>query len=393
VAETLPGEPWDVVVIGAGPAGALASLDLARRGLRVLLVEKRRFPRWKVCGTCFNSQAQAALASVGQGQLLESLGGLPLRRLRLGLGGRQATCALPPGWALSRSRFDQALVEAAVSAGVVFRPRTTAQLGPASAQARSVSLCQGRHQELVRAAVVLVAAGLAHRCLENEPTAQTRISPRSRVGAGCVLAGVEHQHPWEEGTIHMAVGRQGYVGLALEVARRALADAGLAPERITQLVTVCCTGFQSPGFDLALMNKLPLSPDMERTHVGFMGCHGALNGLRVARAFVEADPGACVLLCAVELCSLHMHYGWDPEKLVANALFADGPRILAAVAAAAELDPSQIEPSAAVLRQFGNMSSPTILFILERLRRAAAPRPWVALAFGPGLTVEASLLG
>ncbi|WP_233130248.1 hypothetical protein [Synechococcus sp. 1G10] len=75
------------------------------------------------------------------------------------------------------------------------------------------------------------------------------------------------------------------------------------------------------------------------------------------------------------------------------ALHPGGPRDLAAVAAAAELDPSQIEPSAAVLRQFGNMSSATILFILERLHRGAAPRPWVALAFGPGLTVEASLLG
>ncbi|MEA5399365.1 FAD-dependent oxidoreductase, partial [Synechococcus sp. BA-124 BA4] len=104
MAETLPGEFWDVLVIGAGPAGALASLDLARRGLRVLLVEKRRFPRWKVCGACFNGQAQAALASVGQGHLLESLGGLPLRRLRLGLGGRQTSCALPPGWAVSPSR-------------------------------------------------------------------------------------------------------------------------------------------------------------------------------------------------------------------------------------------------------------------------------------------------
>ncbi|MCX5932036.1 MAG: type III polyketide synthase [Cyanobacteria bacterium] len=266
--------------------------------------------------------------------------------------------------------------------------------------------------------------------------------------------------------------------LALEVARRALADAGLGPERITHLVTVSCTGFQAPGFDLALMGQLPLNPDVERTHVGFMGCHGSLNGLRVARAFVEADPSACVLLCSVELCSLHMHYGWDPEKVVANALFADGagalvaggpaadasplqvlgsgstlipgssdlmswtitdhgfemtlssrvpdtiaahlrpwlerwlsargqsvasigswalhpggPRILTAVAAAAELNPSQVEPSAAVLRQFGNMSSATILFILERLHRTAAPRPWVALAFGPGLSVEASLLG
>ena len=209
--ETLPGQSWDVVVIGAGPAGALASLDLARRGLRVLLVEKRRFPRWKVCGACFNGQAQAALASVDQGHLLESLGGLPLRRLRLGLGGRQTCCALPPGWDVSRSRFDQALVQAAVSAGAVFRPETTAQLGPASAQTRGVSLRQGRQQQLVQAAVVLVAAGLAHRCLENEPNAHTLIQPRSRLGAGCMLAGADHH--WEGGSIHMAVGRQGYVGL------------------------------------------------------------------------------------------------------------------------------------------------------------------------------------
>ncbi len=39
------------------------------------------------------------------------------------------------------------------------------------------------------------------------------------------------------------------------------------------------------------------------------------------------------------------------------------------------------------------MSSATILFILDRLRRQGAPGPWLALAFGPGLTVEAALLG
>jgi predicted naringenin-chalcone synthase len=45
-----------------------------------------------------------------------------------------------------------------------------------------------------------------------------------------------------------------------------------------------------------------------------------------------------------------------------------------------------------VLAECGNMSSPTVLFILDRLRAAAAPRPCVVLGFGPGLMAEALLL-
>ena len=264
----------------------------------------------------------------------------------------------------------------------------------------------------------------------------------------------------------------------------ALLDAAIEASAITHLITVSCTGFGAPGFDLALIANLPLAMDVARTHVGFMGCHGAFNGLRVARAFVEADPSACVLLCAVELCSLHLQEGWNPYHIVANALFADGagavvsiaadgagagsthktglqlvaststvlpgteelmgwiiedhgfsmvlsskvpsriatqlrpwleqwlaglgltlpevetwavhpggPRILAAVLESAGLQPAQIDLSTAVLRQFGNMSSATILFILERLRTTAGrDGPCLALGFGPGLTVEAALL-
>jgi hypothetical protein len=51
-----------------------------------------------------------------------------------------------------------------------------------------------------------------------------------------------------------------------------------------------------------------------------------------------------------------------------------------------------IEPSRSVLRDCGNMSSPTLLFILERLRRSGAPGPCLAMAFGPGLCVEVALL-
>jgi alpha-pyrone synthase len=268
------------------------------------------------------------------------------------------------------------------------------------------------------------------------------------------------------------------IPLACQASRDTLAQSGLAAQRITHLVTVSCTGFSAPGWDVALIDQLSLPPTVERTHIGFMGCHGALNGLRVARAFVDADPEACVLLCATELCTLHYHYHWDPEKTVANALFADGaaalvgahhsrapdqfwrltasgaailpnsidamtwrigdhgfemslskdvphlirkhllptlqswlqrhnlevgrvpswaihpggPKIVAQVAEALSLTSAQIADSLAVLAAFGNMSSPTILFVLDRLRRYAAKRPCVALGFGPGLALECALL-
>ena len=43
-------ERFDVVVAGAGPAGSITALQLARAGARVLLVDKARFPRDKPCG-------------------------------------------------------------------------------------------------------------------------------------------------------------------------------------------------------------------------------------------------------------------------------------------------------------------------------------------------------
>ncbi|MGL6134238.1 MAG: 3-oxoacyl-[acyl-carrier-protein] synthase III C-terminal domain-containing protein, partial [Prochlorococcaceae cyanobacterium] len=84
--------------------------------------------------------------------------------------------------------------------------------------------------------------------------------------------------------------------------------------------------------------------------------------------------------------------GLEINAIGAWALHPGGPRILQASAAALGLAPEQIAVSESVLGEHGNMSSATILFILDRLRRAAAPGPWLALAFGPGLTVEAALL-
>jgi len=112
--------------------------------------------------------------------------------------------------------------------------------------------------------------------------------------------------------------------LAARAATSALADAGVAPETITHLITVSCTGFQAPGLDVELIDRLALSPSVHRLHIGFMGCHAGFNALAAARETVLAQPHAFVLVCCVELCSLHFAYGWNPEKLIANALFADG---------------------------------------------------------------------
>ena len=75
------------------------------------------------------------------------------------------------------------------------------------------------------------------------------------------------------------------------------------------------------------------------------------------------------------------------------AVHPGGPRILSAVSEAINLEHPTLEASRQVLADHGNMSSPTILFILDRLSKTGASRPCVALAFGPGLTFEAALLG
>jgi predicted naringenin-chalcone synthase len=59
------------------------------------------------------------------------------------------------------------------------------------------------------------------------------------------------------------------------------------------------------------------------------------------------------------------------------------------------LDPAQVRPSREVLRKYGNMSSPTVLFVLDEILRAPSARgreTVCAMAFGPGLTVETALL-
>jgi flavin-dependent dehydrogenase len=193
---------WDVVVIGAGPAGAVAARALAPRGLDVLLVDKAHFPRPKPCGGCLNRAALAGLAAVGLGQVPAACGANPVRRARIATGpGRAADVPLPGGVAVSRDVLDAALVEEAKAAGVTVRTGVRAAIGPVTGPTRVVRLDT---IEDVIARVVIDATGLAGNA---GPAAAG-----SRVGIGTVLSADDAPEWYEPGTIYLAVARSGYVG-------------------------------------------------------------------------------------------------------------------------------------------------------------------------------------
>jgi alpha-pyrone synthase len=73
------------------------------------------------------------------------------------------------------------------------------------------------------------------------------------------------------------------------------------------------------------------------------------------------------------------------------AIHPGGPKILAAVGEALELPAELLLPAQAVFASHGNMSSPTVLFVLDQLRMLGCKPPCVALGFGPGLNVETAL--
>ncbi len=203
---------WDVIAVGAGPAGASAARLLARAGRSVLLVDKSSFPRYKVCGSCLNGRVLSALQAVGLGALVEEAGGVVLEGLRLAAAGAEATLPLPGGAALGRERFDALLVRAAIEAGAEFLPATRARLGilggAPTGSFRPLVLHRGGDTQSARARLVLAADGLGAGLLPRRPA---MTAPASRIGAGLVVD--EAPRFYRAGCIHMACGRAGYVGL------------------------------------------------------------------------------------------------------------------------------------------------------------------------------------
>jgi alpha-pyrone synthase len=248
----------------------------------------------------------------------------------------------------------------------------------------------------------------------------------------------------------------------------AAVDALGRPEGITHLVLASCTGFIAPGIDQMIARRLGLSPSVERTLIGFMGCYAAVSALRTAHHIVRSQPEARVLVITVELCTLHLQPDTALEPILAMLLFGDGAAaalvtaephglalsdpfattlpdsetligwtigdtgfamhlsgavpakigealadpafrarigdvaaidgwavhaggrtVLDAVEQGFGLEPDALTPSREVLRDCGNMSSATLMFVFERiLREGRSIDNGLAIAFGPGLAAE-----
>jgi alpha-pyrone synthase len=248
--------------------------------------------------------------------------------------------------------------------------------------------------------------------------------------------------------------------------RKAVDRLALSEEEragITHVLVTCCTGLYAPGLDFEIVDHLGLSPSVERTMVGFMGCYAAINALKLARHIVRSDPKAGVVMLNLELCTLHFQETQELEQVLSFLVFADGAAaslitareqgfaldsfkaltvpetrglitwkirglgfdmllsgqvpgelaralregelmrdgidlwavhpggrsILDAVEKGLELPTDALAASREVLSCFGNMSSATVMFVLQRIMQQARPgQRGCAMSFGPGLTAE-----
>lgn len=263
---------------------------------------------------------------------------------------------------------------------------------------------------------------------------------------------------------------QRYENHAFALAQQALDKLDFKKSEITHVIVTSCTGFYAPGLDFQIAEHYGLSPSVERSFIGFMGCHAAINALKMARHIVRSEPVSKILILNLELCTLHLQQIASLEEILSFLLFADGcaasivsaepqglelqsfqteflpdsndlitwkigdagfnmhlsGRVPAAIAthiaeclehAFEGISPPEIQNwavhpggrsildavrdgtglpeeklavSRKILKNYGNMSSPTIMFVLKEIMSDPAKSGiGLALAFGPGLSVEA----
>jgi geranylgeranyl reductase family protein len=163
-ATSLSDRLWDVVIVGAGPAGAIAACHLSARHHRVLLLDRKAFPREKVCGDGLLMDALRCLDAIGIGDKIRAAG----HRLN--------TCTLSspscnevdiPGEYLTIKRrlLDMIVAQKAVDSGAVFARGEVVGLAVEPDGRVSVT-CRGRSKP-IRSRIGIVATGVDLRLMHK----------------------------------------------------------------------------------------------------------------------------------------------------------------------------------------------------------------------------------
>ena len=220
---------YDAIVVGGGVAGGTAAILLAEAGWSVALVEKKTFPRRKVCGECIAAPNLALLDALGVGAEFAQLAGPPLTRVGLYVGEETLSAELPRlddggfGWAraLSRERLDTLLLERAVRLGVALRQPATVKEIERRGSRYVCRLAVDRNETELLEAPVLIAA---HGSWEPQPWSER--ARRARPGELVAFKANFSGAGLEPGLLPVLAFRGGYGGMVV-------ADAGM-------LTLACC---------------------------------------------------------------------------------------------------------------------------------------------------------
>jgi len=199
------GDRYDALVVGAGPSGAAAAYWLAERGRRVLVVERKRFPREKTCGDGLTPRAVRQLLDMGLGEPLSEFHRYEgLRSMAHGVTLELAWPSHPVypshGYVVRRRDLDLMVAERAVKAGATLWQATEAlepSLDRGLVTGAVVRHTESGTTERVSARYVVVADGANSRFGRALGTARDRSYPMGMAIRGYYRSS-RHDDPWIE---------------------------------------------------------------------------------------------------------------------------------------------------------------------------------------------------